>query len=88
MGLVEIKPRVCSGMLKNMQNVEMLLQLLTDSEELSKAQDSLSAMVGGVVERYAAPQEKQPVSDDELDDEALEQLFAAGSKIHLQTRKR
>lgn len=70
-----------------MQNVEKLLQLLVDSEELSMAQDPLSIMVDETMERYAVPRE-QSFTDDELDDEAMEQLFAAGFKTYLQTRKR
>ena len=70
-----------------MQNVEKLLQLLADSEELSMAQDPLSIMVDETMERYAVPRE-QSFTDDELDDEAMEQLFAAGFKTYLQTRKR
>ena len=70
-----------------MQNVEKLLQLLADSEELSMAQEPLSIMVDETMERYAVPRE-QSFTDDELDDEAMEQLFAAGFKTYLQTRKR
>lgn len=70
-----------------MQNVEKLLQLLADSEELSMAQDPLGIMVDETMERYAVPRE-QSFTDDELDDEAMEQLFAAGFKTYLQTRKR
>ena len=70
-----------------MQNVEKLLQLLVDSEELSMAQDPLGIMVDETMERYAVPRE-QSFTDDELDDEAMEQLFAAGFKTYLQTRKR
>ena len=70
-----------------MQNVEKLLQLLADSEELSMAQDPLGIMVDETMERYAVPRE-QSFTDDELDDEAMEQLFAAGVKTYLQTRKR
>ena len=70
-----------------MQNVEKLLQLLADSEELSMAQDPLGIMVDETMERYAVPRE-QSFTDDELDDEAMQQLFAAGFKTYLQTRKR
>ena len=70
-----------------MQNVEKLLQLLADSEELSMAQDPVGIMVDETMERYAVPRE-QSFTDDELDDEAMEQLFAAGFKTYLQTRKR
>ena len=70
-----------------MQNVEKLLQLLADSEELSMAQDPLGIMVDETMERYAVPRE-QSFTDDELDDEAMEQLVAAGFKTYLQTRKR
>ena len=64
-----------------MQNVEKLLQLLADSEELSMAQDPLGIMVDETMERYAVPRE-QSFTDDELDDEAMEQLFAAGFKTY------
>lgn len=86
MGLVEIKLRPCR-LKKSMQNVEKLLQLLANSGELSMVQDPLGLMVDETMERYAVPR-GQLYADDELDDEALEQLFAAGSKTYLQTRKR
>lgn len=70
-----------------MRNIEKLLQLLADSEELSKAQDPLGIMVDETMVRYAVPRE-QSYTDDELDDDALEQLFAAGFKTYLQPRKR
>ena len=51
------------------------------------AQDPVGIMVDETMERYAVPRE-QSFTDDELDDEAMEQLFAAGFKTYLQTRKR
>lgn len=70
-----------------MQNIEKILHFLADSEEMSMAQDPLGLMVDETMERYAVPR-KQTYTDDELDDEALEQLFAAGSTTYLQPRKR
>ena len=71
-----------------MKNIEKLLQLLADGEKISRAQDLLDAIVDDVMERYAPPQELPLVPDDEMDDDALEQLSAAGSKNLLQARKR